>query len=241
TFTIGGASKASIVNAGQIQVSGITGALAIKGAVTNSGTLASFGGKMTVTAPVTGKGVVQLNGISTIDFAAAFAENATFETASFATLELGQSQGYAGTITGFSTVGDSKLDLDDIAFVSSTEATFTGTSKGGILTVTDGTHTAHIDLKGNYLSSTFVAASDGHGGVIIHDPTRPPASSLAPGMPAPLSSTAASPQAFSAAMSAAAPEATIAPIHTLAQAWSAGTPLILPAAAGLYAPHTRLA
>ncbi|MGI8839603.1 MAG: hypothetical protein ACR2F8_02270 [Caulobacteraceae bacterium] len=180
TLTIGGKGKASVVNAGEIQVGGISGALTINGAVTNTGTLASFGGKMTVTGAVTGKGVAQLDGVSTLDFAAGFAENVTFDTASFATLELGQSQGYTGTITGFSTAGDSILDLADIGFVSSTEATFSGTNKAGVLTVTDGTHTAHINLKGNYLSSTFVADSDGHGGVLVHDSAAPHAAVPSP-------------------------------------------------------------
>ena len=179
SLTIGGKAKASVVNAGEIQVGGLTASLLINGAVTNTGTLDSFGGTMTVTGAVTGKGVVQLNGISTIHFVAGFTENVTFETASFATLELGQSQGYTGTITGFSTVGGSMLDLDDIAFVSASEATYSGTSTSGVLTVTDGTHTAHINLKGNYLASTFVCASDGHGGTIIHDPTRAHASAAA--------------------------------------------------------------
>jgi hypothetical protein len=36
--------------------------------------------------------------------------------------------------------------------------------------VTDGTHTANIALLGNYLASTFVTSSDGHGGTAIVDP-----------------------------------------------------------------------
>ena len=54
--------------------------------------------------------------------------------------------------------------------MSAGEATYSGTKTGGVLTVTDGTHTAQIHLTGNYLSSTFVASSDGHGGVTIVDP-----------------------------------------------------------------------
>jgi hypothetical protein len=40
----------------------------------------------------------------------------------------------------------------------------------GTLTVTDGSHTANIALLGNYLASTFVASSDGHGGTNVVDP-----------------------------------------------------------------------
>ena len=52
------------------------------------------------------------------------------------------------------------------------EASFSGDASGGVLTVTDGTHTAHIHLAGDYTASTFVAASDGHGGTIVTDPPR---------------------------------------------------------------------
>jgi hypothetical protein len=33
--------------------------------------------------------------------------------------------------------------------------------------LTDSTHSANIALLGNYLASTFVASSDGHGGTNI--------------------------------------------------------------------------
>jgi hypothetical protein len=88
---------------------------------------------------------------------------------------LARSRTYTGTVFNFSTSGGTSLDLKDIAFVSAGEATFAGKSTGGVLTVTDGTHTAHITLRGDYLGSTFTAASDGHGGVIVTDPPGPAA------------------------------------------------------------------
>jgi hypothetical protein len=38
------------------------------------------------------------------------------------------------------------------------------------MTVTDGSHTAHIGLAGNFTASTFTTSSDGHGGAIVVDP-----------------------------------------------------------------------
>jgi hypothetical protein len=99
------------------------------------------------------------------DLASTFTEAVTF-TGTTGVLELAHSQTYSGTISGFSTTGGTSLDLADIAFVSSTKATFSGTSASGVLTVTDGTHTAHINLTGNYTASTFTASSDGNGGTI---------------------------------------------------------------------------
>ena len=86
-------------------------------------------------------------------------------------LHLAQSTAYTANITGFSRSGATSLDLGDIGFVGSSEATFSGTTSSGVLTVTDGTHTAHINLKGNYTTSTFVASSDSHGGTIVVDST----------------------------------------------------------------------
>ena len=71
------------------------------------------------------------------------------------------------------------LDLVDIGFVNANEATFSGTATGGTLSVTDGTHIAKIALLGNYLASTFVAQSDGHGGTIVFDPPAIGAGNLA--------------------------------------------------------------
>jgi hypothetical protein len=36
-----------------------------------------------------------------------------------------------------------------------------------VLTVTDGSHTAHITLKGDYRAATFVASKDGFGGTDV--------------------------------------------------------------------------
>jgi len=85
------------------------------------------------------------------------------------TLELSQSQSYTAAIRGFSTSGGTALDLGDIGFVSATEATFSGTATSGVLTVADGTHTAHITLIGDYTGHHFVASSDSRGGTNIID------------------------------------------------------------------------
>jgi hypothetical protein len=60
------------------------------------------------------------------------------------------------------------LDIDPAKVHTPTLNNATGS--GGILNVTDGTHSANIALIGNYLASTFVPASDGHGGTAVHDP-----------------------------------------------------------------------
>jgi len=164
----------TITNAGLIEAVG-TGGLTINSAINNSGRLYAFS-TMTVTGAVTGSGFGEVvNG--TLRFAATstFNQNVTFASGSKGTLELAHGQTYAGRISGLSTTGANFLDLDDIAFGVTTTTKYAGTSAGGVLTVTDGAHTASIKLIGDYTASTFVAATDGHGGTLIHDPAKAPA------------------------------------------------------------------
>jgi hypothetical protein len=145
----------------------------VASAVTNTGKLEAAGGNLTVNGAVTGAGSAVISA-GTLAFGSSFTENVAF-TGTSCVLVLAQSQGYAGQISGFSLTGGTSLDLRDIGFISAGEATFSGTATSGVLTVTDGTHTAHITLLGDYLTSTFTASSDGHGGTIVVDPTKAPA------------------------------------------------------------------
>ncbi len=164
-----GSSITTVVNGGLIETSG-SGGLTIKGPLQNTGTIAANGGSFTVKGAVSGAGSATIGG-GVLDLLSTFTENVTF-TGSAGMLELAQSQTYTGTVTGFSKSGGTFLDLLDITFGAGTKATYAGAKKSGVLTVTDGTHTAQINLKGDYRTSTFIVASDGHGGTIIHDPAR---------------------------------------------------------------------
>jgi hypothetical protein len=163
------AGSNTIINAGMIEATGM-GGLVIQGIVANSGTIEANGGTVTVSAAVTGSGSAVI-ATGTITFAAAFNQNVTF-TGATGELVLAQSQAYTRSIAGFSVTGGTSLDLRDIAFTNPGEATFKGTTKGGMLTVSDGTHTANIKLVGDYTASTFTASSDGNGGVLIVDPPK---------------------------------------------------------------------
>jgi hypothetical protein len=166
--------KLKITNAGLIEATD-GGDCVIKSAVRNSGTLLAGGGTLTLDAAVKGPGAVDV-AAGTLVIENQGARDAVAFTGGSGTLELTQSQTYAGRVSGFSTNGATMLDLRDIGFVSPTEATFSGTRASGVLTVTDGTHTAEITLKGHYLSTTFVASSDGAGGVDIVDTGAQPSS-----------------------------------------------------------------
>ncbi len=156
-------------NAGLIEATGAAGGM-IKSAVTNDGTLEANGGTLTFKGAVSGSGQAVIASGALV-FKSSFNQNVTFTGVS-GVLKLADSKTYTATVTGFSLTGGTSLDLKDVGFVSAGEATFVdnGHGTGGVLTVTDGTNTAHINLVGDYTASTFVASSDGSGGVIVVDP-----------------------------------------------------------------------
>jgi hypothetical protein len=161
----------TIVNAGQIQADNSCD-VTLASPVDNTGHLSADGGDLTVEGAVTGGGVGDVQG-GTLDFLSTFSQNVAFTSASpRGVLELAQSRDYDGTIYNFSQTGSTALDLEDIAFTSGvTTATFAGTSTSGVLTVTNGTETATINLEGDYFGASFVVASDGHGGSLVTDPS----------------------------------------------------------------------
>jgi len=96
-------------------------------------------------------------------------------TGSSGTLLLDHSSDFSGTVAGMS--GQDTIDFSDIDFTTPQARSYSGTNSGGTLTISDGSHTANIALIGNYLASTFVASSDGHGGTSVTQvPNQPPSS-----------------------------------------------------------------
>ena len=206
-------SGKGVTVSGALKISG-SGKLQIQGPVANNGLLIVSGGTLVLenNSTVTGTGSAQIIG-GTFDASGNFNQAVTF-VGGKGVLILGRSQFYTANISGFSTTGGTSFDLSDVGFVSASEATFSGTTAGGVLTVTDGTHTAKLNLVGNFTGSTFTASSDGHGGVIIVDPTT--------GASAP----PASAQAFVAAMAGIGGGVTVSS-GPPAQNWQQATPMLV--------------
>ena len=63
-------------------------------------------------------------------------------------------------------------DLSGIGFGANTTLAYSANSdnRGGTLTVSDGFHAQSVALLGQYMASSFVTSSDGHGGTLITDP-----------------------------------------------------------------------
>jgi VCBS repeat-containing protein len=127
-----------------------------------------------------------LNGDGVIGTSATIATGATLEltaadsvsvqfSGATGTLILDHSAGFGGQISNLtgngSLSGSDQIDLKDIAFGAGTTVSYTGTSTGGTLTVSDAqNHTANIALVGDYTSSTFTLSSDGGNGTTVIDP-----------------------------------------------------------------------
>jgi hypothetical protein len=104
---------------------------------------------------------------ATVEISSAFDKPVAF-LGDTGTLKLDDPSSFSGTVAGMS--GQDTIDLANISFATVQSPTYSGDSSGGTLAVTDGTHTANIALLGNYLASTFVTSSDGHGGTFVTDP-----------------------------------------------------------------------
>ncbi len=97
-------------------------------------------------------------------------------------LKLDQSSVFSATISGFGVPGD--IDLADINFSAATLSYSSTTSSSGILTVTDGIHSANLNMLGSYVTANFNMANDGSGGVLVTDPYLDGAANAPAGAPA---------------------------------------------------------
>ena len=118
-------------------------------------------------ASVTPSAPIVVGSGANVEITSAYAGAVTFTDAT-GILKLDHASSFAGTVAGMS--GQDTLDLADINFATVQQPIFSGDTSGGVLSVTDGSHTANIALLGNYMASAFVASSDGHGGTYIVDP-----------------------------------------------------------------------
>src|SRR5262249_39084443 len=105
---------------------------------------------------------------ATVEISSAFDKQAII-AGDTGTLKLANSSSFAGTVAGMS--GQDAIDFGYIDPANVQHPTSSGTASSGTLTVPDGSHTANIALLGDYVASTFVTSSDGHGGTNVVDPS----------------------------------------------------------------------
>jgi hypothetical protein len=185
TWTLDGTSKfgAGTISGGTLGVgdsSHLSAHLIVSGTLVNQGVLAVAAGEVDVGGAVTGSGSASIGAGAALRLSSTFNQNVAFAGAN-AVLQLAKSQIYGGVVSGFA-VSDELVARDMVFISGTTKATFTdnGSHTGGVLTVTDGTHAAHIHLTGDFTGATFTVGSDGAGGVAVTDTTAGSAARPAP-------------------------------------------------------------
>jgi hypothetical protein len=155
----------AITNSGTLEATS-NGELFVASNVTNTGHLIANNGTEIFAGAVSGTGTATVEGGGSIEFGSTTTSNIMFASgAGTVTFDAASTLTGKLSITGF-TLGDT-IDLADINFVGSGP---TLTFSKGILTVSDGTHVAKLQMIGNYTLASFHAALDGSGGTLITDP-----------------------------------------------------------------------
>ena len=154
--------------------------------ITNNGVLEALnGGTLQILDPVTGSGSAIIEG-GTMIFGAQSNMNVAFEngvgTPTYGELVLGDAAGFSGQISGFvgtapDTAHSDAIDLEGINYNSSSFSETYDAAKG-LLTVTDGSHSASLTFDN--FGGTLSFASDGNGGTLITDPPATRSSSPSP-------------------------------------------------------------
>jgi large repetitive protein len=166
----------AVTNSGTLEATN-NGELFVASNVTNTGHLIANNGTDIFAGAVSGTGTATVQGAGSIEFGSTTTSNITFAAGADGTVTFDAASTLTGklSVTGF-TLGDT-IDLADINFSGGGP---TLAFSKGVLTVSDGTHTAKLNMVGNFTLASFHAAPDGSGGTLITDPPllggTPPAS-----------------------------------------------------------------
>jgi hypothetical protein len=147
----------AVTNSGTLEAAA-NGELFVASNVTNTGHLIANNGTVIFEGAVSGTGTATIQGAGSIEFGSTTTANITFAAGADGTVTFDAASTLTGklSVTGF-TLGDT-IDLADINFSGSGP---TLTFSKGVLTVSDGTHVAKLNMIGR---------SDGNGGTLITDP-----------------------------------------------------------------------
>ena len=130
-------------------------------------------------AAIGNSGAASIGAGATLELTGADSAPVVF-AASTGMLTLDQPSTFSGTISGFtgngSLSGSDQIDLKGINFSSLQDS-----YANGVLTVTDGAHSATLNFHGSYTLANFKFADDGNGGTIVYDPPAPNLPSIGEG------------------------------------------------------------
>jgi hypothetical protein len=165
----------AITNSGTLEATN-NATLFVASNITNTGHLIANNGTDIFAGAVSGTGTATVQGAGSIEFGSTTTSNITFAAGADGTVTFDAASTLTGklSVTSF-TLGDT-IDLADINYGSSGPSL--AFSKG-VLTVSDGTDVAKLNMIGNFTLASFHVAPDGSGGTLITDPpaTDPPTTS----------------------------------------------------------------
>jgi T5SS/PEP-CTERM-associated repeat protein len=170
-----GAGTATIAGALHVGSSSVVGARGIiNGNVVDDGNITVTSGTLEINGNLSGTGTTVINSGNTLKLDGSVSDSIFFAGGT-GTLDVVNSSGFNGVIQGQLAAGD-VLDFADISAAQAHIVGYTGNNSPGTLTVTDGAHTANIQLSGNYSLADFALGADTNGGTdITATPTIPPA------------------------------------------------------------------
>jgi VCBS repeat-containing protein len=155
----------SVVNSGVLEASG-TGGLTVASSIANSGALWANGATLTVLGELSGSGNAIIDGAGTLDFESSSTANVAFAPGAAGTLKLGDLFHFKGAISGFGS--SDRIDLVNVDFgTASIGYHENAAGTGGMLTVSDGAHTAELALLGHYSAENFSVVTDQAKGTLI--------------------------------------------------------------------------
>ena len=150
-----------VLNTGTLQSVG-TGGLQVISDLINTGLIWANGGNVVIDGDASGAGIAMISGMATLEFSAASDQHVSFTTIGDGMLILANAAAFTGSIDGFN-AGD-RIDLVDINFGANDTLTYVANDAGtgGLLSVSDGLHTAQLEIDGQYIAAGL--QSDGAGG-----------------------------------------------------------------------------
>jgi hypothetical protein len=136
-----------------------SGGLVVHSDIANDGTLWANGGSLTLDGDVSGTGSARISGTGSLEIGGAFNERIVFDDSAAGTLKLDHASDFSGVLSGFD--GNDVIDLSGILGANATLSyAENAQGTGGVLSVTDGSHTANIAFSGQYAASDFHVGAD---------------------------------------------------------------------------------
>jgi hypothetical protein len=177
SMTVSG-NKTAVTFTGNLSGSGAinvqnNGTVTFNGAVGSETFNVSGTSKAIVNSTANGTGSFVLLGSGSVEFGAAVSENVAFASGATGTVKLDHSltAPFTGQLSGLSTTGTNFVDLADLTFVSGKmTASYSGTTSGGVLTVSNGTNAVALNLSGNYVGHSWILSKDSGTGTLVADP-----------------------------------------------------------------------